>query len=326
MEKVFNLANLSQPISMVIDSGKLNTKGFMKLNEEMEITEVFRTNVVQTNEIAHPDFRVVYKDVVYSVGDSDHAIDTDHLKTEKDIDMHVVSTMKMITELIDKASLPRQDLKLWIGINIPIKQYLNPKNHQNFINLYKGVHSVKVGDRSYSFEIVNVEVNAEGLGLLYLNPKKYQGKKLVLVDNGGLNSTIIPVHDLRPTAGCDSLQTGVHTLCVDINLKLSHRGLKHEQIIDILERNGNTHSDEEIDKVVADCLASHVKSIFTSVDAVSKAALTDYVFSGGASAIYQKELEKYFPHCEFSENGLFDNAKGFYRKLESTRRKLKKQA
>ena len=325
MAKVYDIAKINASIPMVVDSGKMNSKGYAELNGT-EITSVFRTNVVETNQIAHEEFRVVYADKTYSVGDSNHAIDPNHLKTEKNIDMHVISTLKMITELIDKMGLPRVGLKIHLGVNMPIKQYLEPSLRTSFENLYRANHSIKVSDREYSFEVTDVEVNAEGLGILFLNPAKFKNRRFVVCDNGGLNSSFIQVDNMRPMSGSDSLQTGVHTLCLEIDKKLSHKGLKHEQIIDILEDNGKTYKDEEIEKVVSECLAAHVKSIYTSLDSVSRAALTDYLFTGGASSIYKKELEKYFPHVEFSENGLFDNAKGFYKKLESTRRRAIKNA
>ena len=325
MAKIYDIAKINASIPMIVDSGKMNTKGYSELNG-VEYTAVFRTNVVETTQIAHEEFRVVCQDKVYSVGDSNHAIDPNHLKTEKNIDMHVISTLKMVTELIDQMGLPRTGLKIHLGVNMPIKQYLEPKLRVSFENLYKGSHSIRVNDRQYTFEVIDVEVNAESLGILFLNPKKFANKKLVICDNGGLNSSFVQIDNMRPMSGADSLQTGIHTLCLEIGKKLSHRGLKNEQIIDILEQNGKTHSDEEIDKVVADCLAAHVKSIYTSLDSVSRALLTDYLFTGGASSIYKKELEKYFPHIEFSDNGLFDNAKGFYKKLESTRRRAIKNA
>ncbi len=274
----------------------MNTKGFCKSLSGEEIAHVFRTNVVETKEIAHADFKVNYNEKIYSVGDSNHAPDPDHLKTEKNIEMHIISTLRMICDLIEKANYPREGLKIDLGINMPIKQYLNPDLRPTFINQYKGDHEV----------IVNK-------------------KRLVLVDNGGLNTSFIQVDNLRPMAGSDSLETGVHKLAVEISKRLSHRGLKHEQIIDILEQNGKTHSDEEIDTVVSQCLSAHVKQIYTALDSVSRAVLTDFVFTGGSSEIYHKDLERYFPHCEFSENGLFDNAKGFYKKMESKRRKALKQ-
>ena len=320
MEKVFNVATLEE-VLMVVDSGKMNSKCYGKAIDGSEITSIFRTNVVETNKIAQLDFKVTYGDKIYSVGDSNHAVDPDHLKTEKNLNMHVISTLKGITDLIEEGKYPRQGLKIALGVNMPIKQYLQPELRPTFQNLYKGTHKITVSDREYSFEVVSVDVFPEGLGILYLNAVKYKGKKFVICDNGGLNSSFVLVDNLRPTSGSDSLQTGVHTLCVEISKRLSHRGLKHEQIIDILENNGKTHSDEEIDKVVAECLKAHVKAIYTALDSVSRAVLTDYTFTGGASGIYEKELRNYFPHIEFSECGVFDNAKGFYRRLESIKRK-----
>lgn len=107
MNTVFNLATVEE-VLMVIDSGKMNSKCYGKGIDGTEITSIFRTNVVETNKIAHPDFRVSYGDKVYSVGDSNHAIDPNHLKTEKNIDMHVISTLKGITDLIEEGKYPRQ--------------------------------------------------------------------------------------------------------------------------------------------------------------------------------------------------------------------------
>ena len=320
MNTVFNVATVEE-VLMIVDSGKMNSKAYGKAIDGTEITSIFRTNVVATDKIAHLDFKVSYRDTVYSVGDANHAVDPDHLKTEKNISMHVISTLKAITDLIEAGKYPRQGLKIALGVNMPIKQYLQPELRPTFQNLYRGVHKITVADREYSFEVTSVDVFPEGLGVLYLNAGKYKGKKFVICDNGGLNSSFVLVDNLRPTSGSDSLQTGVHTLCVEIAKRLSHRGLKHEQIIDILENNGKTHSDEEIDGVVAECLKAHVKAIYTALDSVSRAVLTDYCFTGGASSIYEKELRNYFPHVEFSEGGVFDNAKGFYRRLESIKRK-----
>ncbi|WP_317327179.1 ParM/StbA family protein [Turicibacter sanguinis] len=325
MEKMANLTNLSEPVLMVIDSGKMNTKGVCKSLSGEEIAHVFRTNVVEIKKIAHADFKVNYNEKIYCVGDSNHAPDPDHLKTEKNIEMHIISTLRMIYDLIETANYPLESLKFDLGINMPIKQYLNPDLRPTFINQYKGEHEVVVNNRKYSFDITFVEHHTEGMGILYLNAANYKGKRLVLVDNGGLNTSFIQVDNLRPMAGSDSLETGVHKLAVEISKRLSHRGLKHEQIIDILEQNVKTHSDEEIDTVVAQCLSAHVKQIYTALDSVSRAILTDFVFTDGSSEIYHKDLERYFPHFEFSENALFDNAKGFYKKIDSKRRKDLKQ-
>ena len=101
MEKVFNVATLEE-VLMVVDSGKMNSKCYGKAIDGSEITSIFRTNVVETNKIAHLDFKVTYGDKIYSVGDSNHAVDPDHLKTEKNLNMHVISTLKGITDLIEE--------------------------------------------------------------------------------------------------------------------------------------------------------------------------------------------------------------------------------
>ena len=57
MEKVFNVATLEE-VLMVVDSGKMNSKCYGKAIDGSEITSIFRTNVVETNKIAHLDFKV----------------------------------------------------------------------------------------------------------------------------------------------------------------------------------------------------------------------------------------------------------------------------
>ena len=101
MEKVFNVATLEE-VLMVVDSGKMNSKCYGKAIDGSEITSIFRTNVVETNKIAHLDFKVTYGDKIYSVGDSNHAVDPDHLKTEKNPMTEYSWRQKNINDLIKK--------------------------------------------------------------------------------------------------------------------------------------------------------------------------------------------------------------------------------
>lgn len=316
--------NLLQPVLMVVDSGKFNVKGQAKSVEGEDVQLVFRTTMEETSTMM-PEYQVIYDYKSYSIGDPSIGIETDsHLVTEKDSPLHQLTTLKMITELINECGYPKQGLQIQLGINVPVKQYLKgTKEVEKISKLYLGEHEIVVNKEKFVFNIVDVQPYFEGSGVLYNNLAKYKGARLVIVDNGGLNSTYVPVVDLRPQGNAGSLTSGVHSLILKIQTELSDYGLTSEQILDILERNDRTVASAQIVEDIKRCLANHVNDIHQILNNFSRTNVTKYIFTGGTSDIYREELEKRFEFCEFSENGLYDNVSGFYKFLEAKNKRQK---
>lgn len=315
-----NLMDLSEEIIMTVDSGKMNTNGYTENKNGEEIKHIFRTNVVETKEILANEYKVVSDNVTYSVGDPAHDIrEEDHLETQKDTNMHFICTLKMIANLLKKAGYSKKGAKIALGINVPVKQYLIEEERGKFIKLYKGHHEIFVEEEFYSFEITTVEPYFEGSGFLYNNLMKYKNRRIILVDNGGHESTYVEVNNLAPQTGANSLQTGIHRLINDILAKHSSYGMTRDQVLDILDKNGKTHSTPQIEKDFNICIKDHVQGIYTRLNSVKRAAITDFAFTGGATSVYRPYLEEFFPHREFSEDGLYDNVSGNYKKMKLKR-------
>ncbi len=310
--------NFLQPVLMVVDSGKFNVKGQCKSIAGEDVQLVFRTTLAETSTMM-PEYQVIYDYKSYSIGDPSVAIETDsHLVTEKNSPLHQLTTLKMVAELIKEGNYPKEGIKVQLGINVPVKQYLKgAKEVEKITNMYKGEHEIVVNKEKFTFTITDVQPYFEGSGVLYNNLAKYKNSRLVIVDNGGLNSTYVPVVDLRPQGNAGSLTSGVHSLILKIQTELSDYGLTSEQILDILERNERTNASPKIIEDIKACLAAHVTEIHQILNNFSRTNLTKYVFTGGTSDIYREELEKRFEFCEFSENGLYDNVSGFYKFLEA---------
>lgn len=311
--------DFTQPVLMVVDSGKFNVKGQCKSIDGEDVQLVFRTTLAETSKMM-PEYQVIYDYRSYSIGDPSIAIETDtHLVTEKDSPLHLLTTLKMIAELIKEGGYIKEGLKIQLGINVPVKQYLKgTKEVEKITKMYKGEHEIVVNKEKYSFEIVDVQPYFEGSGVLYNNLAKYKNSRLVIVDNGGLNSTYVPCVDLRPQGSAGSLTSGVHSLVLTIQTELSDYGLNSEQILDILEgRTERTNASPKVIEDIKECLAKHVTDIHRFLNNFSRTNVTKYVFTGGTSDIYREELEKRFEFCEFSENGLYDNVSGFYKFLSA---------
>lgn len=305
-------------IIITVDSGKMNTKGYIETKDGEGIKSVFRTNVVETTSVLDKACTLIKDDVTYAVADLNYDIrEEDHLETRKDTNMHFICTLKMIADLLKKGGYNTEGECVALGINVPVRQYLIKEERQKFVELYLGRHEFYVGGEFYAVTITHVEPYFEGLGFLVNNLTRYKDRRFILVENGGYECTHVEINNLVPQSGAGSITFGSHKLINDILVKHSNFGMTRDQVLDVLDRNGKTHYSSEIEDAFNSATKEHVENIYKRLNSIKRAALTEYAFTGGATSIYKPYLEQFFPHREFSEESLYDNVTGAHKKMKA---------
>ncbi len=309
-----------EEIIVTVDSGKMNTKGYIETKDGEGIKSVFRTNVVETTNVLDKKCTLIKDEVTYAVGDLNYDIrEEDHLETRKDTNMHFICTLKMIADLLNEGGYNRKGECIALGINVPVRQYLIKEERQKFVELYLGNHEFYIGGDFYSVSITSVEPYFEGLGFLINNLSRYKDRRFILVENGGYECTHVEINNLMPQSGAGSITFGSHKLINDILVKYSNFGMTRDQVLDVLDRNGKTHFTSEIEEAFNSATREHVENIYKRLNSIKRAALTEYAFTGGATSIYKPYLEQFFPHREFSEESLYDNVTGAHKKMKTSK-------
>ncbi|MBC2582845.1 ParM/StbA family protein [Clostridium sp. DJ247] len=114
--------------------------------------------------------------------------ETKSYETSKTLFLHQICTYTAITKFLEPGT---KDNKISMVLACPISVLKVETAKQEYKNFIKGngVIDINVDGKDYSFEIVDIMVKAEGSGIVYLSPHLFKGKKIGVVDFGGLNFT-----------------------------------------------------------------------------------------------------------------------------------------
>lgn len=160
----------------------------------------------EINESSDMIRKVSFKTKLYDLGKGDVEIEGNSHKIEINGQKYIVgdqgttksydtSKTQLIHQLCCYAGICQylepdtKDNNIYMVLACPISVLQSPEAKEEFKDFMKdkGIIKVIVDDKNYEFEIKDIIIKAEGSGILYTDPKTFQGKDVVLFDIGGLN-------------------------------------------------------------------------------------------------------------------------------------------
>lgn len=150
--------------------------------------------------------KISFKTKMYDLGKGDVEIEGNSHKIEMNGQKYIVGEQGTVksydtskTQLIHQLCCytgicqylepDTKDNHIYMVLACPISVLQSPEAKEEFKEFMKGkgVIKVTVDENNYEFEIKDVIIKAEGSGILYTDPRTFQGKDVVLFDIGGLN-------------------------------------------------------------------------------------------------------------------------------------------
>lgn len=317
-----------------IDSGKAYTKGVIR-NEDGIIEKVlFRTKVAQVNGsigvevLAQSDsYLVEYDGKTYLVGDmlSEDRSNYDFTKQTND---HLICIYLAITKLLEKSKQPHALAKIDLAVNIPLSLYKNETKKKEFESFIKNdgkVIGFAVNQKPYSFSLNSVLLLPEAMGPIYQSMDKYRGQRVLVIDIGSLNTSILEFNKLIPQFDRMVVSTlGINIFRSNLAENLSsHYGVSitdddAEQILrdKRLYLNGKEQKDSH--KIIQNIITNYVKSIFNYAKS-RKITMTNtnIILCGGGSILLKQYLLDEVPSATIISDAQFANVLSFHQVLEA---------
>lgn len=188
-----------------IDSGKAYTKGVIR-NEEGIIKKIlFPTKVAEINgdlgmEISSNSYLVEYDSKTYLIGDM-LSEDQSNYDFTKQTNEHLICIYLAITKLLEKTKQPHTLARIDLAVNIPLSLYKNEvkkKEFEEFIRNDGKVIGIAINQVPYSFSINSILLLPEAMGPIYQNMNEYRKNRVLIIDVGSLNTSILEFNKLVP--------------------------------------------------------------------------------------------------------------------------------
>lgn len=242
--------------------------------------------------------------------------------TSKTNELHQLSCYAAITRYLEPGT---KDNKISMVLACPLSVIRSKDAKEEYKQLIKGNGEINVvvNDKEYSFEIEDIMLKAEGSGIVFLEPERFIGKDVLLIDLGGLNEGIsiyrnkVCKNDDRfiEECGTDRLVENVryqlieyrkgNNVDVDSAEKaLKDGGLKKSGELDIesvpyLERAKCNYFNE---------VMKHVKEHKIDID-----HMDEVIFVGGTTQHIKGIISKEIKHSYIPLNSQWSTVEGLYK-------------
>lgn len=302
-----------------IDPGKYATKA-IALNKNNTMENVyFRTKIFKLNNNIDIDaqgksFKVGLNGKEFIIGDQGEEVD---YTVDKANINHKLAVYTATTQLLEGFKA----VKLVLGCPTSIYRNKNLRNeYKNYIR-NNGKVSIQVNNQTHSFLVENILVLPEGSGIVYTKPEFFKGKRVAVIDLGGLNMNFTIYDNLVPQPssmftlnhGYAEIETrltnelnstyGIALTSNDVQNVVRQGGVKVRGVID---PNSTQIIDGVIDQYMLKLIQEARKNNF-NLD------MMDIVFVGGTSLLVHDKIKQYLPHAIIIENAQWANVEGFYK-------------
>jgi plasmid segregation protein ParM len=297
------------------DGGKHSTKVVTKKGNKF-VKQHFRTKVDEVTEshiISSKSFYVDFKDKKYLIGDEAQSIDYDTTKAKL---LHKLSVFTGIANLMESN---RAEVELILGTPLSVFKDQNAKDAYRQYFLEDRYITLSVNGTTKRFQLNDVKLCPESIGLVYQNPSYYQSKMVGVIDIGGLNTNGAIYEHLKPLKETFfTINKGGNILESSIKRELNSKlGLNYQDyeipyvMRDGVKVNGKPHP--EGDSILQSVMLSHVQTILDESKKYNwNLQGMDIVFIGGTSPNLEYPIRKLLPHSTISANPIWVNAEGFY--------------
>lgn len=312
-------------MKMSFDTGKKGTKMSFWLGSQIE-NILYLSNVsLNANRISttSESETITFNDKRCLIGEEGmNSFLENRSEMDKTNDVHRLLVLTGICKALKANGLTMCD-DVQIAINVPLAFYKSPGEQERIINFYKNDHKdyvVEMDQVEYRFKISVVLPYFEGVGPLVVNRKEYEGKEVVCLDLGSLNTAYATFDDLRPVGNlCNNFNDGVDNLLAvvgDVLLKHNLANLSEKNIQDIIKGvyagKITKEAQAEVDQVCLEHLQQLQYTLFNR-----KLNLTlPIVVCGGGAVLLERFFKDVFQDVEVSPKALFANADGGLELLE----------
>lgn len=292
-----------------VDSGKENTKylsngGLGAFKTKISIDEEIIRGVDSNT------YNIVVNNTLYKIGDTGAEYS---YEISKDKDIHRIAIFTALSKL--KPHNYNGDVHLVTGT--PINLFFTEERDKIKHNLL-GKHSVIFNNNVVDFNITKVLVVPETMGVIYNHFTEYKGKLVKVIDIGGLNANgCIYRNGVPIRESIFTVNYGVNILINKVKNELNKGGFNYQSYeVEYLLKKGtrNSYENDIIDSVCINHLAELQQILRANNWNIDTG---DLIFTGGGSDLLTRFIGDSFSTSVISNDGLYDNVKGFYKIGES---------
>lgn len=315
---------------MVLDSGKDSVKsiGFELKDTAPDPKSLkrvfFKTKSYDLSkgyvELQGNSHKIIHNNKEIIVGEQ--GIDRSY-DTSKTTELHQLCSYAAVTRYLEPNT---SDNEVYMVLACPITVLRSDKAKADYKKLIKGDGpiTINVNDNDYTFEIKDILLKAESSGVTHLVPELFEGKKVVVIDFGGLNMTVTVFTNgvcANPERDRFAEEFGAVELINRISTHLT--AANHGNIIDFntseeaLERGylleygkKDESSVEPIENAKAEFMEDALKEL--AKHGVRLKNLDKAVFIGGTSA-YLKNQIKAVGNGHFTDDPQWSSIEGLFK-------------
>ncbi|WP_430789108.1 hypothetical protein VBD025_02800 [Virgibacillus flavescens] len=315
---------MKEQVFISVDCGKHSTKSMMEYRGQTYIV-LFRTKMQMTNdlgiELQENSYKVGFEGSEHLLGDTVSENHSDHNLSKESL-VHKLAIYTAIVELMKKANLQFYNVQLHVAINAPINVYKSQRlknSYKRYMENNNRTISICINEKSYMFNLNDLTICFEGMGLVYESQKEYSKHSTAIFDIGGLNTTYCTFNGVQPdfnsmivsNLGSSSLKAKIERELVEkYGMTVSSNDL--EQIV---QKGFFTHYGkkvEESEELIEKIKKNHLDSIINYAKQHGYTLNQDKIyFVGGGANLLSNEIKHTFRHACIVINPQFANVKSF---------------
>lgn len=308
------------------DIGKYETKlvGRCLEGNKEDIKKVnFRTKMYDLEEgyidVEGNSHKVEFEGKSYIIGEQGQDKSYDTSKTHI---LHKLACYTAITEYLEDNS---KDNKISMVLACPLSVLRSQSAKEEYKTFIKGDGEINivVDGKSYTFEIVDIMIKAEGSGIVYLEPERFENKNTLIVDLGGLNfggslyRNKVCKNEDRFIEEC-----GTDRLTENVRYQLMDYRKGNNITVDEAEKalnDGGLKKAGEIDVESVDYLRkakdNYYKEVIKNIKGhkVDIDLLDEIVFVGGTTQHIKEIISKEIRHSYVPANSQWSTVDGLYK-------------
>jgi plasmid segregation protein ParM len=298
---------------VAVDNGFFATK--VSMGSEC-FTFRSKYEVADDNLNENNTWNLKYNDIEYLVGEGASIDNREYDKTNNEL--HKICTYAALAKL---SNFVGTHFKVIVGY--PLNLYSANKDifKKYLMDDFKcDMLEVEFQFENKKFTIDDITVLPQGAGALYVNPERWKGKIVAIIDIGGLtvNGCIFDnLNIIRNSIFTEKL--GMFSLRNEIKKALDRRftcDLKDYELQYVID-NGlkfNGVVEPESLEIINQVKLQHVKDIRkVMIDNGYNIGFIKLFFIGGGSLQLRSQISEVFKDALFSDDCVYDNVKGFYK-------------
>lgn len=286
---------------------------------------MFRTKKQEVTDVGidiQPNsFKIDFENKQYLLGDMVSETQS-NFDLSKETMVHKLAIYTVICELMLRKKIYFHNIDLHVAVNVPISVYKSKYAKESFKNFVENSGKTIffcLNDKVYNFDLTNVTMCFEGVGLTYANTDEYAKKTSAVIDIGGLNTTYCTFDGIQPDFNSMTLsQFGINVLKAKLEQELVqryNRNISANDLEQIIQRGYMSFMGRMIEESVA-VITQIKKQHFENI--INYAKQHNYTFNqdkvyfvGGGSLLLQTEILSLFPQATIIVNPQFANVKSF---------------